>query len=149
MTSLGDELCIYLQGAGLSLNFNGVGTVNLYSTLLPDTDNNALCAAVMERGGLPPVMVLTGGGFPESKFDQPTVQVRVRSDMQSYTAGNTLTEGIFGALQGKCELTLNPPSGAYFHLISAQQSPVYLGRDLRERHQWSQNFFVQWTNPQR
>lgn len=144
--SLGDEFCTYLGAQGLGLNFNGAGTVNLFSTLLPDQPD--LAAAVIERGGLMPVMTLTGGGAAESKFDRPSIQIRVRSGMQGYTAGNTLIEGIFKALQGINETALNV-GGSLFHLITAQQSPVYLGRDDRERHQWSQNYLVWWQNAQR
>jgi hypothetical protein len=144
--SLGDEICTYLQGQGLGLNFNQAGTINLFSSLLPDSPDFA--AAVIERGGLPPIMVLTGGGGPESKLDQPVVQIRARSGMQGYLVGNTMVEGIFKALQGVVETTLNP-GGATFHLIRAQQSPVYLGRDDRQRHEWSQNYFIMWENDQR
>lgn len=152
--SLGDEICSYLQDQPtLNLNFDDPGTVNLFSSLLPDKPDVA--AAIIERGGLPPVMWLTGSGgastvrHNESKLDQPVFQVFVRSGMTGYTAGNTLTQGIYGALQGIVETIINPPSGALFHLISSMQSPMYLGRDLKERHQWSQNFFVQWENNQR
>ncbi len=140
--SLGDEICTYLQGEGLGLNFD-TGTVNLFSTLLPDKPD--LAAAVIERGGLPPLLVM---GVPISKFDQPVVQIRTRSGMTGYTAGNSLTQSIFKALQGICETTINA-GGSLFHLIRAQQSPIYLGRDLQERHTWSQNYLVWWTNNQR
>lgn len=144
--SLGDEICTYLQGQGIGLNFNGAGTINLFSSLLPDQPD--LAAAVIERGGIPPLMVLTGLGFPESRFDQPVIQIRIRAGMQGYTAGNTLVQSIFKALQGINETILNP-GGSLFHLIRAQQSPIYLGRDDRERHDWSQNWFIQWSNAQR
>lgn len=141
--SLGDEFCTYLQGQSLGLNFNGGGAVNLFSTLLPDQPD--LAAAVIERGGLPPLLVM---GTPASRLDQPTVQIRVRSGMTGYTAGNTLIQGIFKSLQGICETTITT-GGSLFHLIRAQQSPIYLGRDERERHMWSQNFLVMWSNAQR
>jgi len=145
--SLGDEICLYLQSASIGLNFNGSGTINLFSTLLPDEPD--LAAAVIERGGLPPVMWLTGWpAVNESKLEQPVFQVRIRSGMTGYNAGNLLAQGVFGALQGVTETVLNS-GGALFHLITAQQSPVYMGRDERERHQWSQNFFVMWENDQR
>jgi hypothetical protein len=155
MTSLGDEMCLYLQTKGLGLNFNGAGSINLFSSHLLDQPD--LGVAVIERGGLPPLMRLTGPAFQsttyvppqnESKFDRPVVQIFTRSGMTGYNAGNTLVEGVFGALQGLVELTLNA-GGAYFHLITAMTSPMYLGRDKKERHQWSQNWSVWWENPQR
>lgn len=145
--SLGDEICTYLQAQGIGLNFNGPGTINLFSTLLPDQPD--LAVAVIERGGIPPLMTLTGLGGFESRFEQPVVQIRFRAGMQGYTAGNTLVQSVFKALQGLTEIVLNPPTGSLFHLIRAQQSPVYLGRDDRERHDWSQNWFIMWSNGQR
>lgn len=148
MSSLGDEIALYLQAQSLGLNFNGGGTINMFSTLLPDQPD--LAAAVIERGGLPTVMWLTGPSpaTNESKLDRPVFQIRVRSGMTGYNAGNTLAEGIFSKLQGLTEVVLNI-GGALFHLISSLQSPVYLGRDEKERHQWSQNYQVMWENDQR
>ena len=148
MSSLGDEICLYLQQQVPGLNFNGAGTINCFSSLLLDQPDQAV--AVIERGGLPTVMWLTGSSpvVNESKLDQPVFQVFVRSGMTGYNAGNTLVQKIFGALQGVVEKTLNP-SGALFHLIASMQSPMYLGRDQKERHQWSQNYAVMWENGQR
>lgn len=148
MTSLGDEIAVYLQAQSLGLNFNGAGTINMFSTLLPDQPDLAAC--VIERGGLPTVMWLTGTNprVNESKLDRPVFQIRVRSGMTGYTAGNTLTEGIFSSLQGITEQVLNM-GGSFFHLIASLQSPVYLGRDLKERHEWSQNYQTWWENGQR
>lgn len=148
-SSLSDEICLYLQTKGLGLNFNGAGTINLFSTLLLDQPD--LAAAVIDRPGSRPLMVMTGGtpvAVAESRLDQPFFQVRVRSGMTGYTAGNAMVEGIFKALQGVTETVLNV-GGSLFHLITANQSPAYLGRDEKERHQWSQNFRVIWSNAQR
>lgn len=153
--SLGDEICTYLQAQSLGLNFDGSGTINCFSSHLPDQPD--LAVAVIERGGLPTVMWLTGPAYQsttyvppvnESLFDQPGFQVFVRSGMTGYNAGNTMMQGVFKALQGVVEATLNS-GGALFHLISSLQSPMYLGRDEKERHQWSQNYHVQWENSQR
>lgn len=145
--SLGDEICIYLQAQSVG-NFNGVGTINLFSSQMPDQPD--LAAAIIERGGLPPLRYITGGDVTtESKFDQPTIMVRVRSGMQGYVAGNNLAQLIYSKIQGQSDLRLNPPNGMYFHFISALQYPTYLGRDDRERHMWSQNFRVWIENDQR
>lgn len=146
MASLGDEICTFLQTQGVG-NFNGPGTINLFSSLLPDQPD--LAAAIIERGGLPPLRTLTGGGLAESKFDQPTVMVRVRSAMTGYTAGNSLAQQIYSKLQGQFETNLNGPGTMFFHLISAMQYPIYLGRDERQRHLWSQNYRVWIENDQR
>ena len=148
--SLGDEIALYLQGQTLStpLNFDGAGEINLFSTFMPDEPD--LAAVVIERGGLPPLMMLQDNPF--SKLDQPVVQVRVRASMQGYADGNALIESIFKALHNLSEIVLNP-GHALFHLIYAMQSPVYLGTspttDARQRHMWSINFRLLWENDQR
>lgn len=150
--SLGAELATYLQGytPTLGLNFSNPGAVNLFVAGLPDDANTPdLAASIMEGGGLPPVMTLTGGSATyTSKLDRPRVQIRVRAAMGGYIAGNTLINSIFGALQGIANTQLNS-GGATFTLIMAQQSPVYLGRDERERHGWTQNYHAWWENDQR
>lgn len=152
--SLGAEIATYLQGynsGALDLNFSGPGTINLYVSGLPDdTTTPELAVGLLERGGLPPIMWLTGGQSSlASKLDRPQVQVRVRAPIDGFVAGNTLVNGIFGALQGIANTILNPPGGALFVLIMAHQSPVYLGRDERQRHNWSQNYYAFWDNDQR
>ena len=150
--SLGAELATYLQSysPSLGLNFSGVGTINLFVNGLPDTDAVPdLAATIMEGGGLPPVMTLTAGDATlVNKLDRPRVQIMVRAAMTGYAAGNTLANGIFKALQGKANTQLNA-GGATFTLIMAQQSPVYVGRDERQRHRWTQNFHAWWQNDQR
>lgn len=145
--SLGDEFCTYLEHAGIGLNFNGAGTINCFSSLLPDQPD--LAVAAIERGGLPSVMWLTGSSprVNESHLEQPTVQMFIRSGMTGYNAGNTMTQNVFGTLQGITEQVLNS-GGALFHLIASLSSPMYLGRDEKERHQWAVSFQVMWENGQ-
>jgi len=155
MTGLGDEICTYLQAQSIGLNFDGAGTINCFSSLLPDQPD--LAAAVIERGGIKPLTWMTGPAthtttfvppVNESLFDRPVFQVFVRSGMTGYNAGVDLSQNIFGALQGLVEQILNV-GGAYFHLIEAMQSPMYLGRDEKERHRWSQNFSAWFENTDR
>lgn len=150
--SLEDEIATYLQSQGSAistvLNFNGSGTVNLFTTFLPDAPD--LAVAILPRPGVAPVMTLTGLSAAESKIDRPGFQVRVRSGMNGYTAGNALIQSIFKALQGITETVINGSPNALFHLISAMQSPAYIGTEpIRQRHQWSQNWNVIWENPAR
>lgn len=153
--SLAAEICTYLEGLALpvALNFDGVGETNLFATFLPDTPD--LAVVVMERGGMAPLTTLVGGvgsgpRVPESKLDRPNVQIMTRCPSGDFVTGNQLAEAVFGALQGVGETYLNGPTHAYFHWIFALQSPQYLGQmGGRERHLWSQNLRVLWTNPQR
>lgn len=132
--SLGDEIGTYLAAAGIGLT---QGT-NLFVSLMPDLPS--ACVAIIETGGMPPVMTLTGTSGVESKLDRPTFQVRSRADVDGYVAGQTLMQTIYGKLQGVTETKINGASFQLFHLIAALQPPVYLGRDAKERHEWSQNY---------
>ncbi len=135
--SVSSEFTTKLQASGLGLNFSGVGVINCFVGILPDQPDQ--CVAVFERGGQAPLMVLTGSGGPESKLDQPAVQIRVRTAPGDYVAGNTLMQQIYGVFQGFVESALNV-GGLYFHLIAALSSPIYLGLDVKQRHEWTQTF---------
>ena len=148
---LSTEIATYLQNSSLGLTMGS----NLFVGQLPDTPDE--CVAVGERPGQAPVMWLTGGVAPtgatgvtgpaspvnESKLDRPTVQVRVRCP--TYVTGNTLTQGIFGKLQGVTETTITS-GGQLFHLIAALGSPAYIGVDVQQRHEWSQSYSVWFEN---
>ena len=147
--SLAGELCTYLQRQTLptALNYSGAGTVNLFDTYLPDLPDIAV--AIIERPGMAPIRVLYD---TQSRFDRPSVQIMVRAGMEDFVAGNSLMQAVFGALDMLAEQVLNPPSGAYFHLIRALSSPAYLGTapptDTRQRHTWSLNLSVFYENDQ-
>lgn len=147
--SLSGELCTYLQAQSLptTLNYSGGGAKNLFDTYLPDLPDIAV--AVIERPGMAPVRVLYD---TQSRFDRPSVQIMVRAGMEDFVAGNSLVQAIFGALDMLAEHILNPPNGAYFHLIRALSSPAYLGiappTDTRQRHMWSMNFWSWYDNDQ-
>jgi hypothetical protein len=141
--SLGTELAVYLQTQGLG-NFNGAGTINLFVSLLPDTPDQAV--AIFERGGYPPTIWQTGGGQEESKIDNPVVQIRVRDDISEYNRAYTTANAIYGALQGINNTRINSPTDQLFLLIDAQQSPEYIGRDVKQRHEFTQNFRIQFQN---
>ena len=145
--SLADTICIYLQSAGLSLNFNGAGTVNCFSNFLNDTPDQIV--AVFERAGMVPLMMLAGGGAGIGVLDQPQFQVRVRSASGDYAGGNALTQNVYGVLQGVTETYLPDNGGQLFHLVTALGSPGYLGIDVRQRHEWSQTFRVLYEDEQR
>lgn len=150
--SVAGEICLYLQTLGTSpLNYNGVGTVNLFDTFLPDTPD--LAASVSPRPGVAPVSILTGAqspgiGQPRLAFARPRVQVQVRSPSDDFDDGNALMNAIFGDLHGLNERILNVSTGTLFHWIEAVQSPAYLGQmGGRERHLWTVNFSVWWEDP--
>lgn len=142
--SLGGEIATFLAAQGLGLT----PATNLFVAVLPDQPD--LCVGVFEYGGTAPTMTLTGQGAPESKLDNPYFQVRTRASMGGYVTGNTLANNIYSKLQGICEQTLNA-GGALFHLIVAQQSPVFIGQGdaSKQRPEWTQNFRVIWENDQR
>jgi hypothetical protein len=149
--TLAQEIATYLTGQTLStaLSYNpGTTGSNLFASFLPDQPDTAV--AVIERGGVGTLATLTAGGaLPESRFERAVFQIRMRTGNSAgdYAAGFALAESIYWTLQGLTELTLNPPDGQYFHLITAVQPPQYLGREItRERHAFSQNFNAWFEN---
>lgn len=127
----------------LYLAAHGVGT---YATDLFDgghlPDDPDDCIAVIERGGAAPLLVLG----ETIDVDQPIAMIRVRA--RSYDTGQGKAQAIFALLHGIAEQTL-VTGGGLFHLLYAVQSPVHLGRDEKQRHEWSQNFRGLYANPQR
>ena len=144
--SVSSEFAVKLQAAGLSLNFNGVGAINCFVGILPDSPDQ--CVAIFERPGQAPILTMTGQSQAESLLDQPAVQIRVRTAPADYVAGNTLMQGVYKVFQGFVESALNV-GGLYFHLITALGSPLYLGQDVRQRHEWSQTFRTIYDDTQR
>jgi hypothetical protein len=153
--SLGAEIATYLASQsplsdGTTLIFSDAGTKNLFVAGVPDTAQTPeLAAWILENPGMSPVNTLVGAGAPDAKMDRPNIQVRVRAPSGGYVTGNALINAIYGALQNVGEQILNPPNGAFFHLINALQSPGYLARDELERHNWSLNLAIIWNNDQR
>lgn len=149
--SLDAEITTYLQSQALpvGLNFNGAGTINLFASTLPDSPDTAV--GVHLTGGMLPVMTLTGLSATESAIDRSTFQIVVRVAPNQYTTGNALIQGIYKSLQGITETRINGGTNTLFHLITALQPPVYLGRgenvDKRQRHVWSQNYLAWIDDP--
>src|SRR5438105_3032502 len=122
-----DELGQYLGSgpAGLALT---LGT-NLFVGRLPDQPDN--CVAVYETGGTMPLMVI---GTPDVKIDRPGFQVRVRDE--SYTTGEQTITKCFKALQGVYNTTLIS-GGGIWKLLYATHSPMSIGRDAKQRHEFT------------
>ncbi len=148
--SVSANIAEYLQSVtALGLNFNGAGTVNCFVGLLNDTPDQLV--AIFERPGMAPLPVLAGNNSSVNTglLDQPIIQIRVRSASGSYEAGNTLMQGVYKALEGVTEQLVPASTGLFFHLMLAQGFPAYLGLDVRQRHEWSQNYRVILENSQR
>lgn len=139
--SPGDEIITYLAvqlNAAATLGLTSWATgKTLFNTVVPEQPDMAI--GLLERPGFRPFMTMTGGGLAESKTDQPVFQLLVRGPQQDYTSAFTLAMACFKALEGVSETTL-VAGGATWHLIEALQSPAHLGRDEKQRHQYSQNF---------
>ena len=136
-----DELGQYLGATVVGL----VLGQNLFVGRIPSQPD--ACTAVYESGGAQPLLVLTGPGrTPEIKIDQPTFQLRVR-DIK-YDDAMTTMWACFKALQGVTEQYLIV-GGAAWKLLYALQSPVNLGRDDLQRHEFSVNFRALYENPNR
>jgi hypothetical protein len=120
------------------LEDNSIGVVGsgIFAEFLPDAPDNA-------------VVIFSTGGITESSsavlgYDKPTVQVRVRntSQLAAYTAASV----IYSLLQGARNFTL--PDGTLVTTIQALQThPVNIGRDAKQRCEYTQNYFLEIRNP--
>ena len=95
---------------------------SLYESSMPDTPDDCVC-------------IYATGGYPRSlsgtQLEEPTFMIKVRKN-QNYAAGVTLCETIKDLLHGKSTTKL---------LLIEQQSDVLdIGRDEKNRHQWTINF---------
>jgi hypothetical protein len=86
---------------------------------------------VLEVGGFDPVPDLGGANAPDLR--ERSVQVRVRSAREGYSAGHTTAQAAFTAIHKQ-----HP--AAYVSWEAGE--PIYIERDESGRHHWSINTFV-------
>lgn len=136
------EICTYLaaQVAGLTVS------TNLFYSRLPDQPDN--CVAVFSTGGAAPLVTQIGQSQADIKAGRPSFQVRVRDKV--YATGYAVAVNCFKALQIVNEQVIAGGGSSTWHSIVALQSqPVDLGRDVKQRHEWSMNFIAVWEDANR
>lgn len=72
-----------------------------------------------------------------------TLQVRCRGG-EDPRASHAVLELIHGKLDGLEDLDL-PGGYALDSCLPLQDSPVYIGQDSRGRHEWTQNYVLEWV----
>lgn len=91
------------------------------------------------------IAVFSTGGFPGDywlKYDNPTYQVRIRNTVPSTAA--TTANALYNQLNGLHTLTM---SGIFVSKIVAMQSgPINIGRDEKQRQEYTLNFIVRYRN---
>ncbi|MDE2099061.1 MAG: hypothetical protein KGL39_17540 [Patescibacteria group bacterium] len=128
-----DDVADYLQQQAI-----GTRGTDLFVARMPDEPDAAV------------VLIDTGGGEPSlvDNIDTPSWQVRVRAG--TYPDAAAKAYAINNLLHGVAEMDLGAVGAtSRFHLIWAIQSPVSLGQDEKQRHEFSQNFRAFWGNPGR
>jgi hypothetical protein len=84
----------------------------------------------LATGGPAPLMHTQGNNGPDVK--RASVQVRIRGDVNSFAAGQTLARSVWTALQ-------RATFAGYMSIACRESEPVYLGVDNTEHHEWSVN----------
>lgn len=102
---------------------------NLFKGFLPDEPDN--CVAVYDTGGATPDRYIPTA--------LPTFQVFIRWD--NYSDGRALLDEIVGLLHQKLNITLKS-GGKYFYNIFLQGEGAHIGRDPKERDEFSVNFIA-------
>lgn len=99
----------------------------------------SLCCALLEYGGEAPLRNQSEGaaGAGAQSGERPRIQLLCRS--ASYTAGRSLIQTIWQALDGVVNQTIN---GTGYVRIAALQSPFFLDFDDNKRYLFAANFAV-------
>jgi hypothetical protein len=109
----------------------GIGTLatTLFSSFLPDSEENFIIA-VYDRSGLAPDV--------DIPTDKPRFQVFIRS--KEYETGKAKLDAIFNALHKPHLNAVLVPSGTYFYYIHADSSGAWIGRNDADKDEFSINF---------
>ena len=98
---------------------------------MPEAPNECVC--IYDTGGLRPLICIGGN----EKYEEPTIQVRIRGDKGKYKQAYTLIQGIRDTLHGTYEYTIN---GARYILIWCTSDILFLNYDENRRPLLSVNF---------
>ena len=108
---------------------------NLFIGREPNTPID--CVTIFDTPGSPPMLSLNKA---DSDYYYPSIQIRVRKDMNSYLDGWSLINAIKELLHGSGPEIWN---GTTYTLIKCTGEPFYLGRDENQRPWFIANFDIQ------
>ena len=118
--------------ADIKTLLTGINT-NIYRNDRPDTPDNLI--VIYNTGGQP---ALHSVGVKSPSLEKPTFQVLVRNT--SHDTTETQVEAVKDALDGLTKTTIN---GTLYEVIFLEGDIIHLGKDDRERTQFTINF-VTW-----
>lgn len=88
----------------------------------------------LATGGASPLTHSMNNAGPDIK--RASVQVRVRSNVNDFSGGQTVARAVWSALQ-------RAVFAGYMSITCRESEPVYLGQDDTEHHEWSVNVETQ------
>lgn len=112
-----------------------------------DTTGTIFLAALPEQPAQAIAVAQYGGPESDAKlgYDQPSIQIRVRGLDTDATDANRTAQRVYDTLHGLSSITL--PGGIWLaNCIGTQGGPVYIGRDLSARHEYTVNFRMEVRN---
>lgn len=128
-----DDIANYIQDQGKQIGGVDLSlSSNLFKSELPDSPDN--CVALFDTGGLEPDMELPTG--------DPTFQILVRA--ASYEAAHNCIQELRNLLHQKRNVTIG---GTYYYFIYLMGEPGSLGRDAKNRDEFSVNFHCRIKTP--
>jgi hypothetical protein len=116
-----DEIADYIISEGIDLTL----AEDFFKGYLPDSPND--CVAIFDTGGAEPDRDIPTG--------DPTFQLIIRSE--SYETAHDLTKSIVDKLHRKMNFT---QGSTYFYYIFLMGEPGHIGRDTKNRDEFSVNF---------
>jgi hypothetical protein len=123
-----------LDSAVAALNKSGASRNLFPGKVEPPGDYVPHQAVFVMASGGPAPLAYAGGSAVE--LDEPSVQVRVRSNPGDYAGGYALRTSVRNALH-------HQPLTADYIDIGLLQEPLYLGEDEAGHHEWSINLKLQ------
>ena len=113
----------------------GVGTLktDLFVGDMPNTPD--ACVSIVDSPGLSPEL--------RYEWERPGIQILTRASIGGYRSAYTKAKLVYDTLHGTTNETIN---ATIYKLIAAAHSPLYVGKDEKNRPMWSINFNIQRTS---
>lgn len=122
------EIAGYLVTAGVC---TGIGT-DLFILEVPQSP--AVCTMIFQYAGDPP-----GVTFDGAAEDRPSLQVRIRADVNDLATGEARCKSAQTTLHAIANTTIGT---TVYQSVQALGSPMWLGNDEQGRPEWVQNYRI-------
>jgi hypothetical protein len=132
-TSLLDQIADHLISSGIVVYPGEVGWP-IYKGMFPPTPDKVV--SVFETPGDPPDIIQDS---PETAYDYPGFQIRIRGERYAYDEMRAKMQDIFEALH-ESEPAVSSSEPVFIYIYAVSSGPLPMGSDESERPELSWNF---------